>query len=390
MIKILLYGVMPENNFGGPSLMHGAKEIIKELHDNYEIVFYQSTKPVDIAVKDMGFKVYQIPYKKTSKFLIDAYKLKLGLRPKSEEHLTFLNNIRNSDIVVNLYGICFCSNFDSGKNSYFKAIKSTVGKFSVSYVAKIFGVKTAKATASYGPIISKNDVVAAKFSANHIFDIMYARENESKRQLELVSGREIPTSPDLANLMNYDVSKQKGKYIGISISHQIIRQWKSSETYINCIVKLIEHIISETDYKVLLIPNEITNGTKYHDVHVAKDILNLLDNLVDVKIVDSKNMTSTQLKNTISQCEVLNACVAALSAGVPTLVIGWHHKYDELLKWYGQNKWILSSENCTPEKLISMFDSFLEVQDNERIVIKENYANVRSSLLEAGKSMFTI
>jgi hypothetical protein len=29
MPKILLHGVIPENNFGGPSLMHGAREIIR-------------------------------------------------------------------------------------------------------------------------------------------------------------------------------------------------------------------------------------------------------------------------------------------------------------------------------------------------------------------------
>lgn len=72
------------------------------------------------------------------------------------------------------------------------------------------------------------------------------------------------------------------------------------------------------------------------------------------------------------RCEVMvasryHSCVAALSAGVPTLVIGWHYKYDELLNLYGQDKWIISCDNCTSDKLISLFNDFGNlVMENER------------------------
>ena len=109
MTKILLYGVVPENNLGGPSLMHGAREIIKEVNQNYEIVFYQSSKPVDTFINDMEFPVYQIPYERSFELLKDAFKYKVGIRP-IEDRYKFLEDIKSSDIVANLYGICFCSN----------------------------------------------------------------------------------------------------------------------------------------------------------------------------------------------------------------------------------------------------------------------------------------
>ncbi len=394
MHKILLYGVMLENNFGGPSLLHGAEEIIRELHDNYEIVFYQTSKPVELSISDMGFSIYQFPYNKTSDFLKDAVKLKLGIQPKTEEKRTFFNHIKTSDIVANLFGICFSSNFDKGKYSYIRAIKSVIGRFSISFVAKMYKIKTIKCTASYGPIISKMDIIGAKFSAKHIFDVMYARENESKKQLEKVSNKNIMLSPDLANFMRFNITENRKKCIGLSVSYQIIRQWKSNEPYIECMLSLIKHIISKTGYKIVIIPNEMTVGNEYHDIHVAEEIYHLLGNTKNIEILDVLNINSTQLKNHIAECEVMvasryHSCVAALSAGIPTLVVGWHYKYDELLHWYGQDEWILSSEKCTSDKLINMFDDFWENRDFNRMIIKEKYSDVRKALIEAGKSMFT-
>jgi polysaccharide pyruvyl transferase WcaK-like protein len=396
MTKILLYGVMSENNFGGPSLIHGAEEIIKELHEDYEIVCYQSTKPVDIAVSDMGFQIYQIPYNKVSGLLLDAIKLKFGIQPKKEECSKLFYHIKTSDIVANLFGICFSSNFDKGKYGYIKSIKSVIGKFAISFVAKMNRIKTVKCTASYGPIKSKNDITAAKFAAKYIFDVMYARENESKNQMQSKTGikMNIPVSPDLANFMSYNTTESnEEKYIGISVSFQIIRQWNSNETYIDCMVNLIRHLIAKTGYKVILIPNEITVDNNYNDLHVANEIHQILDYSEKVFISDVANINSTQLKTLIAGCEVMianryHSCVAALSAGVPTLVVGWHYKYDELLHWYGQDKWILSSENCTSDKLTTMFDDFWESRDKEREVIKDKYIDVRKALIEAGKVMF--
>ena len=151
-----------------------------------------------------------------------------------------------------------------------------IGQFPISFIAKMFGVKSVKCTASYGPIESKMDMISARFSSKHIFNVMVARETESKMQLEKVTKKNITVSPDLANLMPYTYNStiKNLKTIGISVSHQIIRQWKSDEKYIDCMVNLIEHINSSTDRKVVLIPNEII-GT-YHDIHVAEEIKSLL------------------------------------------------------------------------------------------------------------------
>lgn len=397
MIKILLYGVMPEYNFGGPSLMHGAEGIIRELYDQPEIIFYQSTKPVDIAIDDMGFQIYQIPYNRSSEFLIDAVKYKLGIQPKVKERSIFLQHIKTSDIVANLSGICFCETFSKNKYSFISSIKSVIAQFAVSFVAKMYNKKTVKCTASFGPLSLRQNIIEARFAAKYIFDVICARENESKRQMQIEAGinKYMCVSPDLANYMTCPISESREvKYIGISISFQIIRQWNAEESYIECIVALIRHIIKTINYKILLIPNEITVDNNYNDMHVANEIYGLLDYSDTVYTPDVANMNSSQLKMLIASCEVMvssryHSCVAALSSGVPTFVVGWHYKYEELLHWYGQDKWILSNENCTSKSLITAFDELWENRNREREIIKRKYPEVLKALLESGKVMFT-
>ena len=97
--------------------------------------------------------------------------------------------------------------------------------------------------------------------------------------------------------MPYSNAKTNCKTIGISVSHQIIRQWKSDENYIDCMIKLIEHIQTSTYYKVILIPNEFTIGP-YHDIYVAEEIMSLLKNKNNVEILDVANISSSELKIT--------------------------------------------------------------------------------------------
>lgn len=395
MTKILLCGVIPENNFGGPSLLHGAREIINEIHEECEIVFYQSTNPVEIATKDLGFAVKKNPYRRVHDLLFDAIKYKYGKVPKSKDKQIFLRDIKQSTVVANLFGINFSSKFSTGKYSYFKAVKSTVGKYSINVAARILGVKSVKCTASYGPITSKTDITAAKLSAKRIFDVIVAREEESKKQLQRVTGKEVYVSPDIANMMSYNKrTKREMNRIGISVSFQIINQWKSEESYLDCIIKFIRHILKHNPQaQISLIPNEYMSDNPYSDIHVAQDIKAHFMTNENVEVLDVEKLTSTELKENIASCEVMvasryHSCVASLSSGVPLLVVGWHYKYDELLKLYNQEKWIISSDDCSSAQLMNMFDLFWSEREDNKKIIDYSFQKIKCDLLRVGMQMF--
>lgn len=397
-VKVFLYGVMAEENFGGPSLMHGAREIIHKLSPNSEIVCYQKTEASDLAISDMGFPVYQIPYARGLSIFIDAIKYKVGIKPRTLDKQLFFYHLKSSDIIANLFGICFCSNFDKGTSCKTKIIIKSFSKYIISVIGRLYGKKTVKCTSSYGPIKSKYDMVSAKIASRYIFNIMYAREKQSYYEIYKAIGenKKIQVSPDLANLMPCVVSNKIDKRpIGISVSYQILKQWRSGEAYIDCIVNIINHIINKTDHKVVLIPNEISSTLLYHDQHVAEEIIEKLKFNKRVSTIDLFKINSTQLKSIIQNCEILiasryHSCVAGLSSGVPTLVIGWHYKYQELLELYHQQRWIISNDDCTSHKLISMFDELWDRRNKEKNIILRNYKVVCDQLIEAGKNMFLI
>jgi polysaccharide pyruvyl transferase WcaK-like protein len=227
---------------------------------------------------------------------------------------------------------------------------------------------------------------------------MCCREKQSLKELKKAIGKKVDLiiSPDMANMMPYIRSETVvERCIGVSVSYQIIKQWSSNESYIDCMVNSINHILRNTDCKVLLIPNETSSSLVYHDQHVAEEIFNHIDVCGRVFVLDISNMNSTRLKSAIGKCEILiasryHSCVAGLSSGVPTLVIGWHYKYLELLEKYHQSQWIISSDSCTSWEIIHKFDILWKCRESEKQKILNRYNYVCHQIIDASKAIFTV
>lgn len=389
MIKILATGVQIEDNFGGPSILHGLQEVLAELYGNdYELIYYQTTPFNEYSSRDFNFKIQTLPFSfKNLEFAL--------LRNK--EMKEFIRDVKSSDIVVDLYGICFSDNLNPQEFNYLRMF-STAYTFRMLTIAKLFRRKTVKNTCSFGPMKSKLNQKSAAFACNNLFDVVSAREEKSRDALiyDAKVKKKIFLSPDIANMMTFSNDKifNENK-IGISTSHQIIRQWKGKTGYVECIVNLCRHISQTYGISIVLIPNEVQQPPNINDFTVSREIQDKLkEESIHVDIIDSAHMSSKELKNIIASCKVIvasryHACVAALSSGVPTLVVGWHYKYEELLHWYGQKEWGIPTGECTSEKLISTFDSFWEKRDESKKIITEKCPKVRKAVIEAGKILFS-
>lgn len=400
MIRILTTGIMAENNFGSPSIMHGLETLLDGLYGNdYKLVHIQPTPVCDLAVSDfkMDIRYYKFNFKK---LIVYAWAYKFFRYIPSNKEGEIIRLVLSSDIICDLYGIRFCDNFNRNtKENKFKSAFNAIGLFPLEYVGKILGKKTVKNTASFGPMKSKGNQQTARFACEKIFSEISAREKQSYDAIknDAKVKKDVYISPDIANLFNIPNIETNNDKIGISISHQIVRQWKSKDGYVDCIVELCKYITSKYKKSIVLIPNEYVPGKKANDIDVANEIQKILveREKISVKIADVQNMTSTSLKQEIASCDVMvasryHACVASYSSGVPLLIIGWHYKYQELAELYGQERWILSSEKCDINSLIDTFDSFYNDKENIRSVIKERYNEVEKKVNEVGKQLFTI
>ena len=388
-MKVLTTGLCAEYNFGCPSILHGMEVLLHALHgEDAVMVNYQTTVPDPVSVEDMGFvtKTNRTDYQT----LLKTWKSGKG----TPEDLELIRDLEEADLVVDLYGICFCDNLEKRKYSYL-SMRARKMKFQpILHLAKKMGKKVIKNTASFGPMATTYNQKSAQYSVKHVYDVLCAREVQSKIALRNVIGdkHEILLSPDTANLMPFSMQVRKNR-VGISASHQIVKQWKSPEGYVECIVQLGK-LIHELGMEIVFLPNEYDPTKEDNDVAVCKMIQDALAaEGVPSEILDVLHMSSTRLKNEIAACEVVVAsryhtCVAALSSGTPVLVLGWHYKYQELLGLYSQTRWLINQDECDSKKLLDMFREFWKRREKNRQTILSQYSVVRAKVISEGRKMY--
>ena len=388
-MKVLTTGLCAEYNFGCPSILHGMDELLHALYgEDVTMVNYQSTVPDPVSVEDMHF----VTKTNTSDYatLVKAWKSGKG----AQADLELIADLKTADMVVDLYGICFCDSLEKRKYSYLSMRARKMRLQPILFLARKMGKRIVKNTASFGPMATEYNQKSAKYSSKHIYDVLCAREVQSKIALRHVLGNGYPVllSPDTANLMPYTPQERKMR-VGISASHQIVKQWKSPEGYVECIVRLGK-LIHELGAEIVFIPNEYDPTKEDNDVAVCRTIQEALAaEGVQSSIMDVLHMSSTQLKNEIAACEAVVAsryhtCVAALSSGTPVLVLGWHYKYQELLSLYSQNYWLINQDECDSEKLLGMFRSFWKLREENRETITHQIPTVRQAIITEGRKMY--
>ncbi|GAA1985024.1 polysaccharide pyruvyl transferase family protein [Microbacterium pumilum] len=147
--------------------------------------------------------------------------------------------------------------------------------------------------------------------------------------------------------------------------------------YVGQMVAFIDALTAD-GRKVLLLPHSVRTGTdKVHnnDLPLCREIHARLSRAKDVLFVD-RELSSQQLRALIGLCGTFvasrfHAMVSSLSMAVPTLVIGWSHKYREVLEMFGSEEWAFGHDKLTPAFLLERFGD-LELRQ----------AEVKSQLLE--------
>ncbi len=376
--QILTFGASVNNNFGGPSILFGFERAVHQKYPEYKIIHYQEDFPNNISIDGLDVDV-----KKTNeplKLIVGALLFRIfnkSFGGKKVDKQLF--DIQQSEYVVDLWGIEYCDALSkfSNKDSVFRKLVIFIGyflRYPITVSAKILKVPVFKNSSSFGPILTSTTKFYARLFLNSFTERINAREQQSKEALEKIGikSKKIDVFPDTGLNMKYQtvVTGDGKKPIGISVSHQIIKQWKSDESYIDCIVFLINSMLNRLDRDIWLFPNEIQKKRiNDDDVSIANKIQQHI-NSTRIKIIDPTIISASTFKGKIASCEIMvasryHSCVASLSSNVPLLVIGWHYKYNELLSLYNQ-KYMLSEANCSRSSLTSLFFQFWEERDEIR------------------------
>lgn len=403
-VKIVLNNdFVADYNFGFPCIMHGVEHILDLLYgaQGYELIAYTCSeyrKEISSEYKAVLKHIDSTP----TAILKSAIYYRFGVVPKNEQIRDVLQNVKDADLVVGLYPIVWAGTFfKHKKDTWLEAVKMALGHNLLMFVGKLYGKKSVKTVCSIGPIEFRHVKRAARISSNYLWDKVYAREKESAEALLScdINKKKISVVPDLANVMEY-AKEDMSHYVGLSVSFQIIQQWIGSSDYISDIAKLGIYILEHTDCSLLLIPNEYPPNLECNDISVAYSIsvkMREINSAYDarVHILDVENLSCKKVKNTIASLEVMvasryHSCVAALSSAVPTLIIGWHWKYQELLELYKQEEWCIPTEQCNVKLLEEKFADMWRRREEIHAKLEIKKEEIYKKCIEAGKEMFSI
>jgi polysaccharide pyruvyl transferase WcaK-like protein len=109
-------------------------------------------------------------------------------------------------------------------------------------------------------------------------------------------------------------------------------------------------------------------------------------------LVDSADLSGPELKAILGGCDAIvssryHSLVAALSMGVPCLAVGWHHKYHELFRLFGLEKWVVDYSGCDKTTLMDAFDRLWDERNTLRGKINEGLPSVELRIREAARAV---
>jgi polysaccharide pyruvyl transferase WcaK-like protein len=146
----------------------------------------------------------------------------------------------------------------------------------------------------------------------------------------------------------------------------------------------------------VLIPNQdgylVGRRLRRGDTDVARDIHARLADGQGVWVAETLGRPALETKALVVRCTALispryHACVAALTAGVPLLTLGWHEKYQALTSLYGQDRWMVPAEDCSFARLAGDFDALMAARDEVSAEIRSKKGMIEDAVVTSGKIM---
>lgn len=392
-MKIFVAGAPLRMNLGGPSIFHGIVAVFRRVFPGCEIAYHAPTPAGEADPDHPDIRICGGPVD-AKRILIEAWRRKwlgAGGAVGSPERL-LVDEIRTADLFVDAWGIDFADRLSKMN------IKSALLGKPLIRAAAMLEVPAVHYTASYGPIGGRWMRMAVRQVLGHRCSLVYCREEQSRKNL-LACGlrdRTLVVAPDTGFLMPSRSVVLEGvdpgrPCLGVSVSHQIVRQWKSPVPYLDLIARFCDRAIQQWKAQILLIPNELADG-QYDDRAVARDVLERVHNKTAIHLFPAERHSGPEQKGAIARCDLFVASryhgiVASLSQAVPTVVIGWHHKYAELLEHFGQQDVGLSSENCTPDALWSCCDRTWGRRPEIHEAISARLPEVERRIYQAGERL---
>jgi len=185
----------------------------------------------------------------------------------------------------------------------------------------------------------------------------------------------------------FDATKLHGKKI-VGVSPSQVMQKKvdaAGGDYANEIAMFIDAVVSQ-GHAVMLVPHSVrSNQDKMHnnDMPLCKNIYSRLKDKKDSILFLNKELGSQELRYWIGECDYFvasrfHAMVSSLAMGVPTLVVGWSHKYREVLEMFELEEWAMEQNDFSVDTLEERLKQLINDEELVRRKLKQHLPEVKA------------
>ncbi len=302
-----------------------------------------------------------------------------------------LMNLYKCDLIVDAAGITFVDSRGLIMNTY---------NFICIATPLLMGVKVIKFSQAMGPfqsfwnkrlgrmVLPKIDTICARGKITEAYLIDFGLNN-----VELCADGAFMMKDDeyatnyVDDIVDNDSFYEK-RVVGLSIS-SVVEGYchKNNIDYIG-IMRRFVHYLNLEGYGVLIIANAARKGKtkpKNNDLIVCQKLYDSLDDQSLSRWYDDE-FTPEVIRELISKMDMLvasrfHAMIGALEKEVPVLLIGWSHKYKEVLDMFEIGEYAIDYKKLNYKLLVK---AFIQLEGN----VEEIRSGIGSNLSSVKKSSY--
>lgn len=381
--RFVITGVTLSGNMGGAAMLSAALQQLRRRYPGARFQLLSIYPEADRAIGgDADLEIIGArPLRLLAWYMPLTLLACLGewLRRSMARHSPFFGAVAAADAVVDLSGIAFVDK---------RGLPLLWYNLSCALPGIVWGKPVFKLSQALGPFRTHANRLAARLLLPRCAAVI-ARGEQSRQFLVELGMRDAEALPDVSFAMNIppeieaearacfrDLAAQERPWIVVSPSQVVNRLCQNRGIdFLGQMAAFVETLLERYDANVLILPHSLgTGASKNNDIDLCRQLHARLHGHEQV-YMHVPRQDPVLLRALIGQGDFFIGCrfhavVAALIMCVPTLILGWSHKYREMAQGFDADIPSMDFANFSKDALTNMFDSAWQrrVATHERLV----------------------
>lgn len=346
--KASIIGVTISGNLGGQIMLIAANELLKKNFPNIQIDLL-SVFPAEDLVSERPEKLNEVHIVDSSPLKLVLLYLPLALLfgypsrfskslRNNLSRIAYFKSLFESDCVVDLCGVAFIDH---------RGLSLLAYNVACVLPALLCGTPVFKLAQALGPFKTPLNHVLAKAILGHC-KVVVARGAKTNSYLQALGLKNISTLPDISFSLEIDEATRKKALqllpthagavvapITISPSRVVDRYCRANNIDLTAEIATLIDELQRRGFHVVLLAHSRGTANKNDDVTLCQNIFQACSDKSKLSLIVDV-FDSLTSRAVIGQALVFIGCrfhsvVASLATATPTIVIGWSHKYREMV-----------------------------------------------------------